>query len=262
MRKLSVIVNGISNNERFLNSLFTEIGDEITAEIKDNEVLFYDIDGKADKLFNVLAKNVLNEFEKKILVKIINKSCDYLSKSDKYEIWKIAMRRLLDDEIENNADYIYKLKNVECKLQDFLTHSDVVSVEGFVNFRLRELEEDLEEMVEECVQDYLLELEYTEFVNMLKYYMSLQKPKYFSVEIVFDKNVLIYADGKDVTSECLKMFNDELCSVYGNKEDFILNSLITIAPKKIVIKHKKKLSSEFKKTLLGIFENKINFTTE
>lgn len=263
MRKLSVILNSVSNNERFLNNLIFEIGDEITAEIKDNEILFYNIDDeKSIKLYKILAKNVLSEFEKKILVKIINKNCDYFSKTDKYEIWKMAMRKLLNDEIENNPDYISRVENVKIKLENFLNHSNVVSVEGFVNFRLKDFEDELEEIVEECVQDYLLELEYAEFINMLKYYLSFQVSKHLLVEVIYGDNVKIYGDGKNITLQCIKEFNDEILSAETNIDDFILNSLISIAPKRIVLRQKKMLQDEFKKTLLGVFGDKIKFTTE
>lgn len=263
MEKLSVIVNGISNNERFLNNLFTEIGAEITAEVKDNKVFFYNIDEeKSTKLYRALAKNVVNEFEKKFLVKIINKNCDYFSKADKYEIWKMAMRRLLDDEFENNSDYIFRVQSVKNKLEDFLNNSNVVSIEGFVNFRLKEFEEELEEIVEECVQDYLLELEYVEFINMLKYFLSVQSSKYLAVEVVYGDDILIYADGKNITHECLNDFSREVTCTEANTDDFLLNSLISIAPKRVVVKQKKMLNDEIKKTLLGIFGDKIKITAE
>ena len=263
MKNLSVILNGVSNRKRFLNDLFTETGNEITADMMDNEVLFYNLDeAKSKNLLKALAKNILNEYEKKMLVKIINENCDYFSKKDKYEIWKLGMCKLLDDEAENNDEYITRLKNVESKLDVFLSNSNVVSVEGFVNFRLKELNDDLEEIVEESVQDYLLELEYAEFINMLKYYISIQCSKCFLAEVEYGDEILIYGDGKNVTLECLNGYNDELMCSKTNIDDFVLNSLIILAPKRIVIKEKRNLKDEFKKTLLGIFGDKLKITTE
>ena len=57
MKKLSVIVNGLSNNERFINNLFTEISDEIATEIKDNKVLLFNIqDEKIVVFYNSIRK--------------------------------------------------------------------------------------------------------------------------------------------------------------------------------------------------------------
>lgn len=261
MKKLSVITNGINNREIFLNNIFTEIGTEITADVKDNEILFYDIDNIKENLYNVLAKNIVNEFEKKLLVKIINKNCDYFSKADKYEIWKKSMRKLLNDEVENNFEYADRIRNIEVKLEDFLKNSNTLSIEGFVNFRLKEFEDELEEIVEDCVQEYLLELEYAEFINMLKYYLSMQYSKYLTVEVVYGDKVYVFGDGKNITSECINNFNDGLYDI-TSKDDFVLNSLITLAPKRVILKQKKLINDEFKKTLLGIFGDKIKITTE
>ncbi len=264
MKKLSVIVNGISNNERFINNLFTEIGNEITTEFKSNEISFSNLEGnKTERLYKILAKNILNEFSKKVLVRIINKNCDYFAKADKYEVWKMSMRRLLDDEYENNSEYLYRIDFIESKLEEFFSTSKSVSIEGFVNFRLKELEEDLEDVVEECVREYLLEREYMEFINMLKYFVSMQSSKYLTMEIIYGNNILIYGDGKDITDECFADFQKEINCIDTNTDDFILNSVICIAPKKVtVVQREKRINDEIKKTLLGIFGDKINITTE
>ncbi len=264
MEKLSVFVKGVSNSKKFLNSLFTEIGNEISAEINEYEVLFYNIDEeKTKKLYDILAKNVLNEFCKKALIKIVNKNCDYFSKDDKYEIWRNSMSHILNDEFENNGDYAYRLQIVKKQLEDFLANSEKFSVEGFVNFRLKELEYNLEEIVEESVQDYLLEREYKDFINMLKYFVSIQNYKYLAVDVVYDDEILIFGDGKNITEECREEFNREVLSKEANKEDFLLNSLISIAPKRINIKDcKNLLNDEIKKTLQGIFGNKLKINLQ
>lgn len=264
MRKLSVVVNGISNSKRFLNNLFMEAGSEISAKVNNDVILFYDIDDeKTEKLYNILAKNFLTEFCRKTLVKIINKNCDYFSKDDKYQVWKMSMNCILKDEAENNSDYLYRINVVKSKLEEFFAHSGTVSVEGFVNFRLKELEDDLEYIAEDCVQEYLLELEYAEFVNMLKYFVSVQNPIYLAVDVIYDDNISIFGDGKNITYECLDDFNKDVVCTETNKDDFLLNSLISISPKRITIMEKnKKLNEEIKKTLLGIFGDKLKITTE
>lgn len=264
MRKLSVVVNGISNSKRFLNNLFMEIGSEISTKVNDDIILFYDIDDdKTEKLYNILARNFLTEFCRKTLVKIINKNCEYFSKDDKYQVWKMSMNRILKDESENNSDYLYRIQVVKNKLEDFFVYSKTVSVEGFVNFRLKELEDDLEDIAEDCVQDYLLELEYAEFVNMLKYFVSIQNPMYLAVDVIYDDKISIFGDGKNITQECINDFNKEVVCTETNKDDFLLNSLISISPKRVTIRERnKKLNEEIKKTLLGIFGDKLKITTE
>ncbi len=262
MKRLSVIVTGAGNNQKFINNIFRETGEELTVELKENELLFYNVDNeKSSILYTSLAKNVIGEYSKKILVRIINKNCDYFNKKDKYEIWKLSVKRLLTDEFENNSDYADRLENVRKNIEEYLKSSDKVFVEGFVNFRLGELEEELEDIVEECVQDYLLELEYADFVNMLKCFLSLQNSRYLKVDIIYGDKIVIKGDGKDVTRECLTDFLTEKTSDESNIDDFLLNSLITIAPKRVnIVQKNRNINEELKKTLLGIFAERITIS--
>ena len=58
-------------------------------------------------------------------------------------------------------------------------------------------------------------------------------------------------------------FNSEINCIANDKDDFLLNSLISIAPKRIIIKQKKNsLNEELKKTLLGIFGDRLKIKTE
>ena len=71
------------------------------------------------------------------------------------------------------------------------------------------------------------------------------------------------ADGKNITERCIDEFNSEINCLVNDKDDFLLNSLISIAPKRIIIKQKNNyLNEEFKKTLLGIFGDKLKIKTE
>lgn len=264
MKKISLVVNTFNNNERFLNNLYTVTEKIYETELKNNAITFCDIDyEKSDELFTLLSKYIIREFEKKILIKIINKNCDCFSKSEKYNICNMALKSLINDEIEDNYEYCLRVESVKNKLKKCFQNSETVSVEGFVNFRLQELEEDFEEVVEECVRDYLLESEYVEFINMIKYFVSVQSTRYFAVEVKYGESVTLYANGKNITEECMEDFKCDTLKYGIDNDDFLLNSLISIAPKRIFIKQKNKvLNDEIKKTLLGVFGDKITITTE
>ena len=170
MKKISVSVCKKENCEFFKN-IFIEIGNEVNDEISENKVVFNIADdNRKERLYNVIAKKIFEDFSKKILVKIINLNCDYLSKPDKYEIWKIAYKYIINDMIENNYEHLCRMSIIKKNLTEFCSNSESICIDGFVNFRLRDLEQNFCELVEECVQEYMLELEYVEFINMLKYF--------------------------------------------------------------------------------------------
>ena len=262
MAKFSISVCKKENGDFFKN-IFNEIGNEKTDEISDNKVVFNNVDSnRKERLYDVLARKIFEEFSKKILIKIINTNCNYLSKPDKYEIWKIAFKYIMNDMLENNYEHLCRMSVIKKRLTEFCDNSESICIDGFVNFRHRELEQNFSELVEECVQEYMIELEYSEFINLLKYFVSIQNPLFLSVEVIYGDKIKLYADGKDITNKCIKDFNNEICFA-EDRDDFLLNSLISIAPRKIVIKQiKQNISNEVKKTLLGIFVNKLKIITE
>lgn len=262
MAEISVFVQKKDNNN-FLNNLFNDIDHEIISEVDDSKIVLSTTDTSIEEIYNVLVKNIFEEFLQKILIKVININCSCFTKQDKYEIWKMSFKNIINDMIKNNDEHKDRILVIEKKLKEFCEYSKSICVDGFVNFRLKELEENFEEVVEDCVREYLLENEYKEFINMIKYFVSVQSPLFLSVEVLYGDNIVILADGKNITKRCVDEFNCEFDYVLNDKDDFLLNSLISIAPKRIVIIQKNScLNDEFKKTLLGIFGDKLKIKTE
>ena len=261
MTELSVFVLNRENCD-FFSSFLSELDSEIISEISENKIVFKKPnDNFNEEIYNILSKVIFDKFSKKILIKCVNTGCKYLTKQDKYEVWKKSFKSIMKDMIDCNAEHLYRISVIKSNLKEFCENSEIICLEGFVNFRLKELEQDFEYVIEECTEDYMTELEYREFINMLKYFVSVQSPLFLSVEVIYGKKITIYADGKNVTDECAAEFNKEIFE--NNKGDFLLNSLISIAPKKIVIKQDKEfLNEELKKTLLGIFGDKLKIKTE
>ncbi len=259
MRRFTLLVNGVMNKTRLVSNLCNELGGEISpASSCDEFVSFEFSDDKEDFVYNIVSANILEEFITKTLLRLINKCYDYFNKTDKYEIFKLTLKYIRNDKTDNK----YRLDFVKDKLKEFLKHSDTVNVQGFVNFRLNDLEDELEEIMEEIVQDYLLEIEYAEFIRMLRFFVSVQKSKYSIVEVSFSDGIFIFGDGKDITKECIECFDEDFVHC-DTIDDFLLNSLITIAPDKIIFNQNKNyINADFKKTLLGVFDKKINFVTE
>ena len=262
MAEISVFVQN-KNNNNFINNLFNDINHEIISSADDYKVVLNASDESIDEIYDVLVRNIFEEFSKKILIKVININCSCFTKEDKYEIWKKSFENIITDMMVNSYEHKNRIHLIEKKLKEFCENSNSFCVDGFVNFRLKELEEDFEDVVEECIREYLLENEYNEFINMIKYFVSVQSPLFLSVEVFYGDNIVVIGDGKNITERCINEFKSEFDNVLNDRDDFLLNSLISIAPKRIVIIQKNNyLNEEFKKTLLGIFGDKLKIKTE
>ena len=258
MQNLSVVVP--EDSKRFVHDLLIETKNTFNSDVIENTITFFDIkDEILEKLCLILAKTIVKLYEKEMLLKAVNKKCLSLSKSDKIEIWKMAMSHLHNDFNDANNEYFSRINLVKKSLYDCFCESDWLSLQGFINFRMREYIEEIETLTEFSAKEYEIDCEYREFVMMLKCYISLQSPKYFDVHIFYGKDVLIFGDGINITNEYLKEYRAEIGTVAENKDDFVLNSLILIAPKKIKITVIDVFpEKEFVDTLKSVFENKIS----
>lgn len=257
MQNLSVVVP--KDSKRFFDSLLLEAGNEFDIKVNDNTVTVFDIKDNAEKLFVAMAKAVINQYEKELLVKAINRKCLDFSKQEKLEIWKNATKHLCNDLGSKNSDYYNRINSVERSLRDFFKESDSLLLQGFVNFRLSEYVESLEDLAECSATEFKIDCEYREFVMMLKYFLSLQPPKFADVHIFYGNDVLIFGDGTNVTEEYVEEYKSEVGASAENKDDFVLNSLILIAPQKIkLIITDVAPEKEFIDTLKNVFENRIS----
>ena len=261
MKNLSVIVNDGNNNGTFIRKLYSEAAAEFDVGLSENKISFSNLTEENSVLLSdILARNIISEFQKKMLISIINKNCTFLDKGEKLEVWKLSMKQLLNDEYFNNNDYLYRFEIVRQKVYECLESSNTLSVDGFVNFRLGEYMRDLEGVVEDALHEYVLEIEYKEFISMLRYFVSVQTPKYFSVDVIYGKDIKLLSEGIDITEECKSSFGIGVERYPLQNDDFLLDSLVILAPKSVVVHiGETDMTRELKETLSGVFGNKIEY---
>ena len=147
---------------------------------------------------------------------------------------------------------------------DFLSSNKSIVLNGFVNFRLKNYLTILDEVVCEAVNSYVIEKEYLEFISLLKLYINSQSYGCDVVHIIFadsesilldkDKNLII------VTDNIFKpKFLSDICF---SSNDYILNSLLSLLPKKIYVHLIDNFIDEFVTTLQLIFEDRICLCTD
>ena len=132
--------------------------------------------------------------------------------------------------------------------------NDEIAIDGFVNFRLNSIENPLDELIEVSKDKFFEEQEYKEFIKILRYFVDIQEPKLDLVNIVIDKS-----DYKLYDKENKLIENDVFCEIIKDlsndgisKEDLLISSIITIAPKCIVIHGH---GNEKEKEIFSILEN-------
>ena len=130
---------------------------------------------------------------------------------------------------------------------------------GFINFRLQEYFDILNDLIDNAVNSFIIEREYLEFISLLKLYINSQSPMCNVVHIVYSKNEnILLNENKNIIEENKSAFDAKyLSDISFSANDYTLNTLLNLLPKKIYIHIIDNYIDEFIDTLKLIFENRI-----
>ncbi|EPR09520.1 putative sporulation protein YtxC [Ruminiclostridium papyrosolvens] len=212
---------------------------------------------------NALADYIIQQYEERLLIRIINSNYGYFNSGDKREILEICKKIIRnDDKVFFNTLFQIRRRNlIVKKLLEYFEGSNSIILDGFVNFRLKDYNKELEEIIDNAVDDFLIEREYKEFIRLLKYFVEIQDSKFNVVHVVmeYDDNYMLLDEKKhEITNECIQEFVTELSEADISHDDLLVSSLITLAPKNIIVhnwerfKNKKLLD-----TIKNVFSGKV-----
>ncbi len=209
-----------------------------------------------DGLDSWMAKWIRQKYESRILRQIIMSNYGCFSKQEQAKIFRIVL-----DNRKKEKDNSVELKMIQTRLAEYLQTSDKLYLDGFVRFRLREYWNELESVVEEGVDEFLLQREYDEFIDLLKFFVEIQTPQIDFLHIISQpdgKYQFLDESEKDITRDCIAEFLADLLSEEITYGDMLISVLIILAPQKILwhaVQHE--TNKELIQTAKLIFEDKL-----
>lgn len=212
---------------------------------------------------NALADYIIRQYEERLLTRIINSNYCYFNSAEKREILSKALNIIKnEDKTFFNSLFQIRRRNVIVRrLMDYFDNSNNIILDGFVNFRLKEYMKDLEEVVEKAVDDFLMDREYREFIRLLRYFVEIQEPKIDTVHVIVgydNRYTLLDESKKEITNECIQEYVNEIAEGEINYDDLLVSSLITFAPRKIVIHCQGQFrNKELMETIKNVFSGRV-----
>ena len=150
---------------------------------------------------------------------------------------------------------------IEDSLQEYFRNHRTISVDGFLNFRLRELICRIKSLADMCISEYLAEKEYEEYIELLKNFVKQQKSEYREVHIVTEEDGqhrIYNEEGVDITLKCLEGFVDSNMAINASLDDLMVTTLIAVAPNRIIMHNENKSNNpELVETIKGVFAGRI-----
>lgn len=214
----------------------------------ENIELFY------DKVSSILTDTIIKFYQKKLLRRILEYNYFYFNLLEKKEIIDIAISFINVDSISSEDN----LFSVYSSVFDYIQNNKSLVLDGFVNFRLQNYMKNLDYIIDLAVNKYITDKEYSEFVSMLKLYISLTPPQASLVHLVYlgGESVLLDKNKNIIPLEDENLNAKYLSDISFSSNDYALNALLNLVPRKVVIHLMNGKSDEFINTLKLIFDKR------
>lgn len=262
-----------TNNSDLLNYLLNEFKNldlknvcfsENEFKLYKNIILHYSGNDESlflSKISSVLSFLVIDELEDTLLKRLIIQNYFYFDSIEREKILAICFDIMTDD---FSPIFDKKFKMLHALFYDFLSSHKSIVLNGFINFRLKDYLSFLDEIVNEAVNSFVIEKEYLEFISLLKLYINSQSYGCEMVHIIFSSSESILLDeNKNLIVVSDNIFKAKyLSDITFSANDYILNSLLTLLPKKIYLHLIDNYVDEFIHTLQLVFENRVHLCTD
>lgn len=256
LKKKNIII-GLVESEEGTSYLIKIMCDEDCYNEKVKRIIYLYIS-------NILYNIVIDKYREKELFNFLIDTYFFLKQEEIIEVEEIIMKVLRSEENLKDEKMIYcisKINSIIEKIKTCLEENEEINIKGFITFRMKELREDIEDIIDKVVEEYMVEKEYREFVKLLKYFVDIQESKIDKINIyIHDGGGYILKDGygNDIFSEFMKELSECRIDTEAKIEDIIISGLITNAPKQIIIHNKENcLNTEFIETVVNVFGDRV-----
>lgn len=230
--------------------------------ISDGELSFRNYERIKNVLKNsvsqILADWIISNEEHKLINKMVTDNYFYFNHDERAIVESNAIRVL-------GASPSTRYKLILSRILDYLDNHHELVLEGFLNFRLKDYRLQLSEVIDNVVDDFMMELEYKEFIRVLRYFVDVQEPRVEEAHVVISNTNLfkIYdSNGKTINNQYLENTLIQSCNTDDadnlNYEDLLVSALITIAPRNIMVHSTNRLrDKEVLETIKCVFEGRV-----
>lgn len=208
------------------------------------------------EIASILSLLVIDMAEKSLLKKSLNINYFYFSCYEKNNILDICNELNQEDFIDLFDTKFNILYNA---FYSYLSENRNLFLDGFINFRIKDYLSIIDNTVDEAVNNFLIEKEYAEFINLLRAFISSSGSMVDVVYLIYsnDKPILLDKNKENINILDSTFKTKYLSDISFSANDYVLNCLLTLLPEKIYLYSVNNYTDEFVDTLKNIFENRL-----
>jgi putative sporulation protein YtxC len=145
-------------------------------------------------------------------------------------------------------------------LGEYLDNHRQLLLEGFLTFRLRDQIDDIEELLDRTVDEFLTEREHTEFIKLLRHFLDTQVSQLDLMHVLVRPEGgfrLMDAGYDSVSDRHLELCLGEPTGAELDSEDLLVSALITAAPRRVVVHWRPGWGDEGVDTIRRVFAERV-----
>ena len=204
----------------------------------------------------IFSSAIIEFYEKEIIKHIINSNYFYFTDIEQRKIFDIAYDYLNGEELKESS---LRKDSIIISCIEYFSNNKSVILDGFVNFRINDYIKMIDYIVDMAVNKFVIDREYTEFIDLLKCYIHSKDSIANTVHLIYqNKESILLDEFKKVIDLDDSILNSKyLSDITFSSNDYTLNTLLTLLPERIYIHLVDGLQDEFINTLKLIFDNRI-----
>ena len=160
--------------------------------------------------------------------------------------------------IKQNIDKCFdRRKYLSDLISNYISEWKIFNVEGFIRFRLNEYRKKLCYSIDYLLNKYEISIEYEFYIDLIRKFIDTQNRMIYELNIVPKNNGYLIFDenNKNLNRICKEILEKEFSFTFENPDEFLLSSVITLAPIKVVThKYNECSSRKIIKTLKNIYK--------
>lgn len=209
----------------------------------------------------VLGQYIVDECECAIIAELLKRRCK-LTNMDTGKIAKYCHNLLNNDPWEplgkrfSDEDRVRRRNKIVLDLIDYLEENSVLELAGYIAFRMHSYKQELKEVIEYAIDEYVLDQQYEEFMTLLKYFVQLQETRTELVHLVQEEGSSFIVCDDQMQPLEHKHEHDrivaEMLETEINIEDIVISALISASPQKIIV-HTKHEDYQVVRSVKAIF---------
>ena len=214
----------------------------------ENCTKFYEI------LSSILTSTIIEFYEDNLFRNIINTNYFYFTLQEKLDILQSCKKNAIE-----NFDINIRKNKIYEQCLSYIRNNKSVILDGFITFRLKEYRDLLDNIVDYSINNFLVQREYLEFIELLRLYVNSKAPNIDLLHLVYLENSAILLDKeKNIIPIENSIANTRFLSdISFSGNDYCLNTILTLIPAELCI-HLVDKEDEFINTLKLVFEGRVN----